>query len=272
MTTADRHTPELAQLLPAYALGALDGADREALEAHLAEGCPECRRELERWEGDLESLAASLPPVAPSDVARARVLEAIEEPVRWPHPPAPREAEPGRRRWPVWLPVAAALALAVLAGGGYQGARREADQLGAERERLARQVADLDAELAAARTEGRRLARALEVVAAPGMRPVVLAALGGRPGSGRAFVDPASRRAVFVAAGLPALPADRDYELWFIADGKPVPAGVFDVDAAGRARLEVEQVAPPEHIDAWAVTVEPAGGKPQPTGDMVLKG
>jgi anti-sigma-K factor RskA len=272
MTTADRHTPELEQLLPAYALGALDGAEREELEAHLAAGCPECRRELARWEADLESLAAELPPVAPSDVARARVLKGIEEPPRWPHPAAQREPEPARpRRW-VWLPLAAALVLAVLAGTAYEGTRREADRLGAERERLARQVAALDAELATARSEGRRLARALEVVSAPGMRPVALAALGGGAGAGRAFVDPATHRAVFVATGLPALPAERDYELWFIAGGKPVPAGVFDVDAEGRARLEVENVASQEQIEAWAVTVEPAGGKPQPTGTMVLKG
>ncbi len=268
MTMADRHTPELEQLLPAYALGALDGIEREELEAHLATGCPECRRELARWEADLsslaESLAAELPPVAPSDVARARVLKGIEE------PRAPEVARP--RRWAVWLPLAAALVLAVLAGTAYQGSRRELDQLGSERERLARQVAALDSELAAARSEGRRLARALEVVSAPGMRPVALAALGGQSGAGRAFVDPATRRAVFVASGLPALPAERDYELWFIAGGKPVPAGVFDVDAEGRARLEVEHVAPPEQIDAWAVTVEPAGGRPQPTGEMVLKG
>lgn len=323
---AIRHTPEIAELLPVHALGALDGPDRELLDAHLAQGCPECRRELERLEGDVEALAAALGPVAPSDTARARLLRALDHrdaedgATGWPEssataaapssattaatgptipagpgtpatpatpvtsaaperttprapgaPPSRPAVAPRRAAW-AWLPLAAAVVLLVLSGLSFWNARREVDRLGTERERLARQVASLDRELEAARAEGRRLARALEVVSAPGMQPTVLASLGGRSGSGRAFLDPASKRAVFVASGLEPLPADRDYELWFIAGGKPVAAGTFDVDASGNARIEVEDVAPPETIDAWAVTVEPAGGLPQPSGEMVLKG
>jgi anti-sigma-K factor RskA len=44
------------------------------------------------------------------------------------------------------------------------------------------------------------------------------------------------------------------------------------VDERGSGSLRVEHVAPAGQIQAWAVTVEPEGGVPQPTGAMVLKG
>jgi anti-sigma-K factor RskA len=50
-----------------------------------------------------------------------------------------------------------------------------------------------------------------------------------------------------------------------------VSAGVFDVDREGRGELEVAAVPASDQAATWAVTVEPAGGVPAPTGDMVLK-
>ena len=37
---------EMLELVSVYALGALDGDDLEAFEAHLAAGCEECEQEL----------------------------------------------------------------------------------------------------------------------------------------------------------------------------------------------------------------------------------
>ena len=42
------HPPEIEELLSLYALGALDGDDLRAIEAHLETGCPECRADLAR--------------------------------------------------------------------------------------------------------------------------------------------------------------------------------------------------------------------------------
>jgi Anti-sigma-K factor rskA len=68
---AANHTPRHDELLPAYALGALDGDDLRELEAHLFAGgsatattaaaaviaCPVCRAELRQLASDLEGLA-----------------------------------------------------------------------------------------------------------------------------------------------------------------------------------------------------------------------
>ncbi|HYH47849.1 MAG TPA: anti-sigma factor [Thermoanaerobaculia bacterium] len=287
--TTRLHDTSFDELLPSYALGALDGDELRQVEQHLAEGCPECRRQLALLDEDLEALAAGLAAVAPSDVVRARVVRAVQagqtEPgaERVPAPPARvaesrtvdearRAVSSGSSKTP-WLALAASLLLLAAAGWGWLSARGETARLGAERDRLASQAAELDRRLAEARAEQVRLERAMQVLSAPGMKPVLLAGLeGASEAEGRTFVDPAARRAVFVATNLPQPEAGKTYQLWFIGAGGPVSAGVFEVDAAGRGSLEVNDLAPVEEIAAWAVTIEPDGGLPQPSGPAVLKG
>src|SRR2546425_118103 len=67
---------------------------------------------------------------------------------------------------------------------------------------------------------------------------------------------------------LPPAPAGRTYKLWVIAQGTPRPAGVFQVNGAGEAVRKIEPVA--ESASAFAVTLEPEGGGPAPTGPTVL--
>lgn len=263
------HTPRIEELLPAYALGALDGGDLRELEAHLAGGCEECRRQLALWQGDLEALAAAeVEPVQPSDITRARVLR-LATPLLDP-------ARMSVHVRPTWVGIAAALLLLALAVWGLLGQARMERQvrgLEAERDRLSRQVNDLDRQVGLAREEARRAQQALQVLAAPGVQSVVLAGLGPSPGAkGRTYVNPSTRDALFYAFDLPSLPADKTYELWLIAAGKPVAAGTFDVDPRGTGTVRVERVTDASRIQAWAVTIEPRGGVPQPTGAMVLKG
>lgn len=249
------HSSRFDDLLPAYALGALDGDDLRELEQHLAAGCDECRRQLALWQRDLEALAESVPPVEPSETTRARVLKLAS-------------AAPIRRQssWR-WI-AAAAAAVALIAIGlwklvGLQGEVRS----------LNLDVARLQQELAASREEVRQARQALQVLAAPGVQSVVLAGLGPTPGAtGHTYVNPQSRDALFYAFNLPPLARDKTYQLWFIASGKPVSAGTFSVDPRGTASVRVEQITDVKDIQLWAVTIEPQGGVPQPTGPMVLKG
>jgi anti-sigma-K factor RskA len=54
--------------------------------------------------------------------------------------------------------------------------------------------------------------------------------------------------------------------------GKPVPAGVFDPDAEGRALFESPELSAIASAENFAVTIEPRGGVPAPTGPIVLVG
>jgi anti-sigma-K factor RskA len=263
--SATPHTPRLEELLPAYALDALDGEDLRELEAHLAGGCEECRRQIDLWRGDLEALAAEVEPVAPSDVTRARVLRLASGTERAP------VAMP--RRTPGWTIAAAAVLLALALWGllGQVRMGREVRSLEAERDRLRQQVEVLSQEVGRMRTDVQQARQDLQVIAAPGVQAVSLAGLGPSPSAkGRTYVNPSTRDALFYAFDLPRLPADKTYELWFIAAGKPVAAGTFEVNPRGTGTVRVERVN--DQIQAWAVTIEPRGGVPQPTGAMVLKG
>lgn len=279
----DRHT-RLAELLPSYALGALEGEERAAVEEHLA-ACPECARELAVWRDTTERLADAVPPVVPSADVRGRVLEAVEpEPDVAPARPArpttvhaaPSAAYRRRSSSAPWLAAAAALAALVLAGWALarQGALvEELRRAGDERQRLLAEQDALRAEVAQARGRLAELSSTLELVGSPVTRRIALAGLGSGAGAaGTALVDPEHGEARFTARGLPELPADRTYQLWYItAERGPVSAGVFSVDETGRGAVEVAGVPAPERVEAWAVTVEPAGGVPAPTGEMVLK-
>jgi anti-sigma-K factor RskA len=89
---------------------------------------------------------------------------------------------------------------------------------------------------------------------------------------GRVVWSPGAREAVLVAAGLEPAPAGKAYEVWVIAQGAPVPAGVFQVDAQGGAVVRLPALDETARAKTFAVTLEPAEGTPSPTGPMVLAG
>jgi anti-sigma-K factor RskA len=73
---------------------------------------------------------------------------------------------------------------------------------------------------------------------------------------------------------MPAVPTDKDYQLWVIKDNKPISAGVFAVNDTKSNFFKIENLAVtnPKEIGAFAVTLEPKGGMPSPTGDMYMMG
>ena len=88
----------------------------------------------------------------------------------------------------------------------------------------------------------------------------------------RLFWDQQRRHWSVYVNNLPPAPANRSYQLWFVPKaGNPVSAGVFNTEANGSAVVEADV---PAGLDlmAAAVTTEPAGGLPQPTGPFALLG
>jgi anti-sigma factor RsiW len=75
------HREEHLDLCAAYALGTLDEAGRRELEAHLAEGCPQCEAALADFGAATVLLAASSARVEPSPALKGKVMAAIRRPV-----------------------------------------------------------------------------------------------------------------------------------------------------------------------------------------------
>ncbi|HZN45469.1 MAG TPA: anti-sigma factor [Nitrospiraceae bacterium] len=83
--------------------------------------------------------------------------------------------------------------------------------------------------------------------------------------------DPVTKKAWLYAFNLPALPSGKVYQLWAI-DEKPVSAGVFNPDPGQKGRLMIRNLPDFSRMKTFAISVEPTGGRPQPTGAIYLMG
>ncbi len=88
------------------------------------------------------------------------------------------------------------------------------------------------------------------------------------------FLEPDTHRGFFYANNLPALPAGKTYQLWIITDksDKPASAGVFSLDHGRKGRIMLRDMPDASRIKQFAVSIEPEGGRPQPTGGIYLAG
>jgi hypothetical protein len=151
---------------------------------------------------------------------------------------------------------------------------------------LQRRIQSLESELQEARSridEGERRVQValrsaaaaeapLGVLTAPDVRRIDLAGQPAAPSaSARAFWS-RSRGLVITASNLPALPAGRIYQLWFVTAQAPVSAGLLTPDGRGGLTATLTTPSDVPNPVALAVTLEPEGGVPSPTGDKYLVG
>ncbi len=243
-----------------YAVGALDGAELAEFEAHLA-GCARCAAVLREHGETAAALARALPPLAPpSEVKEALLRRAAAA--------TPRPA-PVRRPWLGWALGAAAVVATAWFTGAFVAARYEARlgqmarETAALREKLERDVSALNDQLAVYRS-------AADLLRDPAARVVALRGAGASgEATGRIIWHEKAGGHLFVA-NLPPAPPGKAYELWTIGAAAPRPAGVFRVDAAGRGSHPIAPLEGGEPVKVFAVTLEPEGGVPAPTGPTVL--
>jgi anti-sigma-K factor RskA len=108
----------------------------------------------------------------------------------------------------------------------------------------------------------------------PGYTVLNLKAQKGYEGvSAVALYNPDKNDVVFIGGGLPQLPENQVYELWFLnKTGNPAPAGVFKPDSTGSAAHTAVGAQTMADYAGFAVTVEPSPGVTAPTGNAVVAG
>jgi Anti-sigma-K factor rskA, C-terminal len=90
---------------------------------------------------------------------------------------------------------------------------------------------------------------------------------------GKMLWNPQAARGMFYVNLLPPLSAEKSYQLWVIGNKGPVSAGVFYPNSEGTAVVTISRIeGRADGALQFAVTIEPRGGVPQPTGSMVLAG
>jgi anti-sigma-K factor RskA len=229
----------LGEQTASYVLGALSSAERDAFELHLAQ-CSACAAEVRELSAAADAIGGSVAPAEPSASVRARVVAAIGS-------GEPRRVDVSARR-PVsaapWLALAASLVLAagaLIYAVHLRGAVAEAQ-------------------------------RAAAVLTAPDVARVDLVGQPVAPGaSARAFWS-RSRGLLITGSAVPPLPPGRVYQLWAVGPEAATSVGLLRPDEDGRVQGVYDTPRNLPKPVAFAVTVEPDGGVPAPTGEKYLVG
>jgi anti-sigma-K factor RskA len=268
-----------AESLAAYAIDALDPAERAAFEAHLA-SCRECQQEL----ADLRRVSAGIglgvareePPAA----LRARVLERVtqERPARedaWRAEPSGSagSAPQVSSRLP-WLVAAASVIIAIGAGIYAYSLRAELQSVRQLAADATERVDTLRTELMRLRQDSTRLQQVVNVINAPDVREARLTGSGPAQGATGLALWSQATGLVFNARRLPPVDPGRGYELWAIPPGgTPISLGMLTTTADGTASHAVA-IPATLAVETVAVTVEQAGGSPtgQPESAPILVG
>jgi anti-sigma-K factor RskA len=258
-----------------YALGALDGEEKQAFEAHLRV-CPACRQELAEARGRASLLGLAAAPVVPAPSVKSALMQRIHAEgskgmkQTAPNQPQPVQSVPApvkKKSWGLRFSLAFAAATVILALATSWLWKQ--NQQHSEEVRQLR--AQLDAVQAKAAQDAATLREYSEVMGAPDSIPVTLQQQAGGP-PGQAHVLYNARLGLMVYSGeIAPAPAGQSYQLWLVpAAGAPVDAGVLAANP--QAGAVVVHLAQGIAAQAFAVTMEPLGGRPQPTGPKVLVG
>ena len=249
--------PQFEEDFELYGLGVLDGDDKAGFERHLAE-CAQCVQKVAAAMVRLAPLGFTAPPSEPPTGARQRLLEPFRRP-------------PARSGfWSLnWAWAAACLTLVAVAAWTTFDNSRLSKRL-AEIEASQKQLEISTAEMKAAAAQAQSV---LEILTGPQTIQVDLSPSTAHPvPHGKAFYN-RSRGLLFYTTNLPTLPSGRTYELWLIpTEGKPIDAGLFNTDSQGNGQVILPSLPTGLTAKAFAVTAEPAGGVPAPTGSILLVG
>ncbi|MDX1615433.1 MAG: anti-sigma factor [Candidatus Promineifilaceae bacterium] len=233
---------DILELIPAYALGALDAEEESTVRQHLTT-CAACRQELSAYQGVVDLLPLAAPVEAPTPALKSRLMARVQT--------TPTKDTAADGSWwrrlqsalralatgPRWRPVAFVAILALLVSNLL----------------LWQQVSQ-----PAERPSSWRRVFLAPTEAAPDATGVIYISADGRNGT-------------LIVDRLPELGSDRQYQLWLIDDGQRVSGGVFSVPADGYTSVQIASAKPLRDFGAFGITIEPAGGSPGPTGERVLE-
>jgi anti-sigma-K factor RskA len=226
-------------VLPAYALGSLEAEEASRVEEHLL-SCSICRSEADSLRAVAEQLALAAPLAAPSPELKGRLMQRVRSGRSQQPAPAPAPKRPFiERLLPAWGVVSLFLIMALVGFNFILWQRL--DQL--------------------------------EFTTAAGMRAVALSpADAASAATGFVLISADGEDGALVVDGLPPLGEDRQYQLWLIRNGQRTSGALFSTDEKDYGGTRIRAPLSLLEYSAVEITVEPAGGSPEPTGVEVLGG
>ncbi|MBI4546496.1 MAG: anti-sigma factor [Ignavibacteriae bacterium] len=272
------HDEKYLDFCVAYALGALDGDELREYEGHLKTGCPICSSELVKHRKTIGFLSEAIPQTSPSSTLKERILQearrtrqssgAVQD--------SPHRMQVKRVKPRPWLSFGIAFAVLIMIVGFsayvsslFKKIQEQHENIISQQNKIVELKTELEQKEAILKVlESRRI----EVVTMDGLQVKPIA-------YGKIIWDPEKKVAILQVSHLPSVPKDKEYQLWVIKakePTKPISAGVFAVTVEREMesffKVQPLEVVDRKEIGAFAVTLEPKGGVPQPTGEMYLLG
>jgi anti-sigma-K factor RskA len=239
----DEHTP-FQEIIPAYAIGALDVDDVAALEAHL-KTCASCPTELAEYRALSDSLLTAIPAKQPSAALRKSLQSRL--------PSAQKVARPpwtfSFSRLALGFAIVALLVLNIVSFAQLR-------QLQTQQTTLLTQVENAHI--------------VLGLMSSPGIQMIPIS---GEEASGTLLLDKGNNKAALILQNLPELMENQIYQIWLVkSDGGRDNGGLFRPESGQTYTTKV--ILPPQSFSNYVrigVTVEPAGGSDAPTGERVFR-
>jgi len=330
---------ELEEAVPLYATGALDRAERQALEAHLLSGCASCHNALKDYQSVASLLPFGLSPIQAPRSLKAKIMTARNpDPLAVdaaPKQPSRPSLEPGEWMNHLFPPITPASSLSlpwaiglvtllIVGLGGYlvwdysvrlsddaskiQQLETSLQEQSAALTNLQRDMSTRDRALAELRSELQRkttesaelkdqlVEQEMELetsrlqLSKTGLRgrtpqddlalllrqPIAkVVSLAGTELAKQAtaiyLYDARTQKGWLYSVNLPECPRGMTYQVWAVED-KAVSIGTFHVEAGETSHLLVKHLPAFPNAKAFAVSLESAGGRTQPTGPIYLIG
>lgn len=283
MSEQDTHN-DFESLCAGYVLGALSENEKRNFEQMLDNATPEqieIYRQMVRIKDDL-SLAAD--PMEPSEDLFNNILGEISTSESLDREKEsrsnPSQSESSSNILPMWaFKSAAAVLLAGVLGLALYTQQQSSlvDQKETQITVLQNELEQQNQLLTQLETELERKEELLAILESREVNLILMAGLETNPdGYGKIIWDPENERALLQVANLPEPTDEQDYQLWLIKDEQsPISAGVFSFEQTSTDlfyRIDRLNERPSDISNTFAVTLEPKGGVPQPTGEMYLAG
>ncbi len=242
-------------ILEAYALGEATAAERASVERAVAD-YPEVREELKRVEMTLEKItfaSAIAPPAAVKEKIFSRVFEVSSK----------EKVVPFQSERSFWKYAAAAsIAIAIISSylafyynQLWRSSSQELAQIKSDNARMAEDYNVVNQKLD-------KIQEDLGIISNTAFTRVIMKGTTNDPAALASVYWNSSTQEVYLSVQkLKEISGANQFQLWAIVNGSPVDAGVFDLNnVAGLLKMKSIKGAA-----AFAVTVEPRGGKDAPT-------
>jgi len=275
------HEEKYLEFVAAYVLGALDGEDLTDFETHLKSGCAICAAEIAASTEIAALIPRALPQTSPPHALKERVMQAVRlsaqasaqvdaRSQRYLDRAMPPPARRSLLMWGLAIGVTIMIVVFSLSYNSLLNTLNEKNQA----------IFTQQSTITALNDELQRKTEILKVLQSRRIDIVTMDGQQVNPiGYGKIIWDPEKRIAILQVSHLPKVPKDKDYQLWVIKKSeptKPVSAGVFAVENETETenyfKVQPLEIVDRSEIGAFAITLEPKGGLPAPTGAMYLVG